>query len=119
MFNTLTVSLLEKTREVGLMKAIGMKSNEVHRLFLAESIVMGLLGGIFGLALSVIAGQLLSFILSVLSVTKGLGYIQIVYIPVFLGLGVIGLAFLIGVLTGLYPSYRATKISALNALRYE
>lgn len=119
MFNTLTVSLLEKTREVGLMKAIGMKSNEVKRLFLAESIVMGLAGGIFGLVLSVVAGQLLSFILSILSVTKGLGYIQLVYIPVYLGAGVIGLAFLIGVATGLYPSYRATKISALNALRYE
>lgn len=119
MFNTLTVSLLEKTREVGLMKAIGMKSNEVKRLFLAESVVMGLSGGICGLLLSYLAGQLMSFILSTISVTKGLGYIQLVYIPFYLGAGVVALSFIIAVATGMYPSYRATKISALNALRYE
>lgn len=119
MFNTLTVSLLEKTREVGLMKAIGMKSNEVKRLFLAESIVMGLSGGICGLLLSASAGQLVSFVLSVVSVTKGLGYIQLVFIPFYLGAGVVALSFIIAVLTGMYPSIRATKISALNALRYE
>ncbi|AKM81795.1 MAG: putative ABC transporter, permease component [Candidatus Pacebacteria bacterium GW2011_GWF2_38_9] len=119
MFNTLTVSLLEKTREVGLMKAIGMKSNEVKRLFLAESIVMGLSGGVCGLLISSLAGQLVSLILSMISVTKGLGYIQLVYIPFYLGAGVVALSFIIAVATGMYPSYRATKISALNALRYE
>lgn len=119
MFNTLTVSLLEKTREVGLMKAIGMKSNEVKRLFLAESIVMGLSGGIFGIVISALAGYLLSFILSIISVTKGLGYIQLVYTPFYLGAGVVALSFIIAVATGMYPSHRATKISALNALRYE
>ncbi|MFZ1721746.1 MAG: FtsX-like permease family protein [Microgenomates group bacterium] len=119
MFNTLTVSLLEKTREVGLMKTIGMKSNEVKRLFIAESIVMGLSGGIFGLILSTAAGYGLSAILSTISVTKGLGYINLVYTPLYLAVGIVATAFLVGVLTGLYPSYRATKISALNALRYE
>lgn len=119
MFNTLTVSLLEKTREVGLMKAIGMKSNEVKRLFLAESILMGLSGGLLGLLLSFIVGNVISFLLSTLSVSKGLGYINLVYIPPSLAIIIIVLAFLIGILTGMYPSYRATKISALNALRYE
>lgn len=119
MFNTLTVSLMEKTREVGLMKAIGMKSNEVKRLFLAESIVMGLSGGIFGLVLSILLGYLLSFLLSMLAISKGLGYIQVIYIPWELGLGTVLLSFVIGVITGMYPSIRATRISALNALRYE
>lgn len=119
MFNTLTVSLLEKTREVGLMKAIGMKSNEVKRLFLAESIVMGLSGGVCGILLSALVGQLVSFMLSVISITKGLGYIQIVSTPFYLAAGVVILSFAIAVATGMYPSHRATKISALNALRYE
>lgn len=119
MFNTLTVSLLEKTREVGLMKAIGMKSNEVKRLFLAESIVMGLSGGIFGIVLSAAAGHGLSLALSMFSLTKGLGYINLVYTPLYLCVAIIAVAFIVGVLTGLYPSHRATKISALNALRYE
>jgi len=119
MFNTLTVSLLEKTREVGLMKTIGMKSNEVKRLFLAESIIMGLSGGFFGLFLGAGAGYGLSAMLSTFSVARGLGVINLVYIPIYLVIGILALAFIVGVCTGLYPSYRATKISALNALRYE
>lgn len=119
MFNTLTVSLLEKTREVGLMKAIGMKSNEIQRLFLAESIIMGLTGGFFGLILGFAAGQILSLLFSIISVTKGLGLINFVDIPPVLSISIITLSFVIGIATGLYPSYRATKISALNALRYE
>ncbi len=119
MFNTLTVSLLEKTREVGLMKAIGMKSNEIQRLFLAESIIMGLTGGFFGLILGFAAGQILSLLFSIISVTKGLGLINFVDIPPVLSISIITLSFIIGIATGLYPSYRATKISALNALRYE
>lgn len=119
MFNTLTVSLLEKTREVGLMKAIGMCSNEVKRLFLAESIIMGLSGGIFGVIVGFVAGQVLSMFVSSLSISQGQGYINLVHIPIALALGIITLAFMVGILTGLYPSHRATKISALNALRYE
>lgn len=119
MFNTLTVSLLEKTREVGLMKAIGMKSNEIQRLFLAESIIMGLTGGFFGLILGYVTGQVLSLLFSIISVTKGLGLINFVDIPLILSISIITLSFIIGIATGLYPSYRATKISALNALRYE
>ncbi|MCA9369260.1 ABC transporter permease, partial [Candidatus Woesebacteria bacterium] len=119
MFNTLTVSLLEKTREVGLMKTIGMKSNEVKRLFLAESIIMGLSGGFFGLFLGAFAGYALSFFLSTIAVANGLGTINLVYIPFSLVIGILGLSFVVGILTGLYPSKRATTISALNALRYE
>ena len=119
MFNTLTVSLLEKTREVGLMKAIGMKSNEVKRLFLAESIIMGLSGGIFGLFLGIGLGYGVSMFISTISIFKGSGFINLVFVPVYLALGILLLSFVVGVATGLYPSYRATKISALNALRYE
>ncbi len=119
MFNTLTVSLLEKTREVGLMKAMGMSSNEVQRLFLAESIIIGLGGGAFGLLLGFMLGKLVSFFLSTISITKGMGVIDVVYIPASLVFIIIVLSFVIGVLTGIFPARRATKISALNALRYE
>ena len=119
MFNTLTVSLLEKTRQVGLMKAMGMKSHEVKRLFLAESVIMGVAGGIVGLLLAFLGGKLLSVGLSSLSIAKGVGVIDITHIPSTLAVLVVICAFFIGVLTGWYPSRRATKISALNALRYE
>lgn len=119
MFNTLTVSLLEKTREVGLMKAMGMRSGEVRRLFLIESIIMGFLGGVFGLLLGFALGKLTSFLLSILSVSKGLGVINITHIPPYVIIVVLILSTVIGILTGIFPALRATKISALNALRYE
>lgn len=119
MFNTLTVSLLERTREVGLMKAMGMKSEEVKELFLTESMIMGLFGGLLGILLGFLLGKLLGIILSLFAIGKGVGLIDVSYLPLPFLLLVIGLSLLVGVGTGLYPARRATKISALNALRYE
>lgn len=119
MFNTLTVSLMERTHEVGLMKTMGMKSNEVRDLFMAESLIIGISGGVFGLIIGFILGKILSLILSLFSVFKGLGFINISSIPWSFTLIIIVLSLVIGILTGIYPAKRATKISALNALRYE
>ena len=119
MFNTLTVSLLERTREVGLMKTMGMKSNEVRELFLTESMTMGFFGGVIGILLGYIGGKLLGLILSVFSLTKGLGFLDITYIPSSFILLIIFLSLLVGIFTGIYPAKRATRISALDALRYE
>lgn len=119
MFNTLTVSLLERTREVGLMKAMGMKSSEVQELFLTESMMMGFLGGILGIGMGFMGGKLVSLGLSFFAVLKGIGFVDVSYIPPVFIFAVIILSLIVGLVTGLYPAYRATKISALNALRYE
>lgn len=119
MFNTLTVSLLERTREVGLMKAMGMKSEEVRELFLTESMIMGFFGGILGIILGFIAGKILGIILSAFAVFKGAGFIDVSYIPLSFIILIVSLSFIVGLITGIYPARRATKISALNALRYE
>lgn len=119
MFNTLTVSLLERTREVGLMKAMGMKSHEVKELFLTESMVMGFFGGVIGLLLGILLGKVVSLGLSAFSLIKGVGFIDISYAPFSFVVIVAALSILVGVITGYFPARRATKISALNALRYE
>lgn len=119
MFNTLTISLLERTHEIGMMKAIGMKSTEVQDLFLTESMIMGFFGGIGGLTLGAIAGKLLSLILSVFAIFKGAGFMDVSTIPVSFVLLIAFLSLMVGILTGIYPAHRATKISALDALRYE
>lgn len=119
MFNTLTVSLLERTREVGLMKAMGMRSNEVQELFLTESLVMGFFGGVVGIFLGVVGGELLSALLSGLAASKNLGYLDVSFLPTNFVIFVFLLSLLVGVFTGVYPARRATRISALDALRYE
>ncbi len=119
MFNTLTVSLLERTREVGLMKAIGMKSVEVQELFLTESMVMAFFGGILGLLFGMLAGKALGAGLSLLAIFKGAGAIDVSYIPPSFILAILVFSLIVGIVTGIYPARRATSISALNALRYE
>lgn len=119
MFNTLTVSLLERTREVGLMKAMGMKSSEVRELFLTESMIMGFFGGIIGLIAGIVLGKLFSVLLSLLAIMKGVGFIDVSHIPFSFVMVIIVISFIVGIATGIYPARRATKISALNALRYE
>lgn len=119
MFNTMTVSLLERTREVGVMKAMGMLSNEVRELFLAESMIMGVGGGVFGILLGFSLGKILSLILTSISLVKGQGAINIAYIPWFFTVFILVISFIVGMATGWYPSKRARQISALNALRYE
>lgn len=119
MFNTLTVSLLERTREVGLMKAMGMKSSEVQELFLTESMIMGFVGGIVGILVGFIAGKLIGLLLSIFSLFRGGGLIDVSYLPLPFLLLIVFLSLFVGIATGMYPAKRATRISALNALRYE
>jgi ABC-type antimicrobial peptide transport system permease subunit len=119
MFNTMTVSLLERTREVGVMKAMGMLSDDVRELFLAESMIMGVGGGLCGVLVGVLGGKLVSLILTSVSVVKGQGAMDISYVPFFFLSFILLVSFAVGILTGWYPSRRARQISALNALRYE
>jgi ABC-type antimicrobial peptide transport system permease subunit len=119
MFNTLTISLLERTREVGVLKSMGMKSKEVKNLFLTESMIMGFFGGIIGIIFGMLLGRFVSLFLSVFSLLQGLGFINVVHLPLSFGITVVFLSLIVGFITGYYPAKRATKISALNALRYE
>ena len=119
MFNTLTVSLLERTHEVGLMKTMGMKSNEIENLFLVESVVMGMMGGIAGLIVGFAGGKLAGLVLTLLALRSGIGVVDIAYIPPDLIFYIVLLSLFVGFVTGIYPAQRAKYISALNALHYE
>lgn len=101
------------------MKAMGMKSSEVSELFLTESMIMGFMGGILGIILGFVLGKLTGLILSAFAVFKGVGLVDVSYVPLPLIITVVFLSLLVGIATGIYPAKRATKISALNALRYE
>jgi len=119
MINTLTVSLMERTREVGLLKAVGMRSREVKKLFITESMLIAFFGGASGVILGSVMGLIVSLVLSGVSISKGGEYLFISKIPLYLIVSVIVVSVLIGFITGLYPSKRAVKMSPLDALRYE
>jgi len=119
MVNTLTVSLMERTREVGLLKTIGMRSTEVRRLFITEAMMISFSGGITGLLIGGFCGALVSAILTLISLSRGGDVLIITKIPLMLIVSIIFFSVIIGFITGLYPSRRAEKMSALDALRYE
>jgi hypothetical protein len=118
-FNTLTISLLERVREVGLFKALGMRNKDVYKLFLAESIIIGITGGLIGLFFGTMLGNLINVILSFLAQKSGAEQIQIFITPWTFSLSVAGFSIIVGFLTGWYPSRRAVKINPLDALKYE
>lgn len=119
MVNALTVSLLERTREVGLMKTIGMKSDEIRAIFINESMIMGFTGGLIGVIIGIIGGRLASIILSILSIYQNGEMINISYIPFGIAIIIVLASTLIGYITGIYPSNRAVKMNPLDAIRYE
>lgn len=119
MFNTLTISLLERIKEVALMKMLGMRKKDINNVFLTESLILGIIGGAFGIALGVYTGRLVNLILNYYAKSMGGDEVSIFYAPwMFLvAMGLISV--LVGLLTGLYPARRAVKVKALDVLRYE
>ena len=116
MFNTLTVSLLERTREIGVMKSLGTTNFDVKRIFMMESVLISGGGGVLGVLFGVVLGKFLEPILFHSAITGGQ---KLFVMPWTFGVSIVVLALLVGIVTGWYPARRAAKISALNALRYE
>ncbi len=119
MFNTLTISLLEKTREIGLLKALGTTNKDIHRIFLTQALSIGFLGGILGIIVGVSSGGIINLIIYRLAIRTGNEPVSLFYTPLSIIVILFTFSILVSLITGLYPSRRAAKISALNALRYE
>ena len=108
LMNIMLVSVSERTREVGLVKAIGGKSKMVSRQFLLEAIIISVLGALLGIVLGVMVGNLFSYVL-------GTGFV----IPWDWVLYGILICTIVGLLAGLYPAIKAGKLNPIEALRYE
>lgn len=110
--NTMTMSVSERTREIGIRKAIGATRRDIMRQFIAEAAAIGLIGGLLGLALGAIA---------VVSTTNSgvFGASGLFLLTARLALGSVAFALVLGVLSGLYPAWHASRLSPVEALRHE
>jgi putative ABC transport system permease protein len=117
--NTLVMAILERRREIGIMKAIGASDGDVKKLFLAEAAVMGLLGGMLGVALGWVMGRLINAGANVYLHRQNLPSEELWAVPWLLVAGAIAFAIVISMISGLYPAARAAKLDPVQALRYE
>jgi len=108
LMNIMLVSVTERTREIGIRKAIGAKSTIIRRQFLYESVLIGQLGGIFGIILGILVGNVVSLI------TGGVFVIPWVWI-----IAGVALCFVVGLVSGLFPAIKASKLDPIVSLRYE
>ncbi|HEV2112499.1 MAG TPA: FtsX-like permease family protein, partial [Terriglobales bacterium] len=117
--NTLVMAILERRREIGIMKAIGGSDQDVKKLFFAEAGAMGLLGGVFGVLLGWLIGRAINFGTNIYLQRQELPPEQIWFVPWWLVFGAVGFALLVSLFSGLYPASRAARLDPVQALRYE
>jgi hypothetical protein len=115
--NTMTTAVLERTREIGIMKALGARNRDIGRLFLAEAAAIGVLGGVVGLGLAFLAGKLLNWMArGALNLPAGM---NLFHVSLWLAAGSVTFSVFVSVLAGTVPARRAARMDPVRSLRYE
>jgi putative ABC transport system permease protein len=117
--NTLVMAILERRREIGIMKALGASDRDVKQIFFAEAGAMGLAGGALGVLLGWAIGQLINFGVALWLQRQDLPPQQIWATPLWLVASAIAFSVLVSLVAGLFPASRAAKLDPVQALRYE
>jgi putative ABC transport system permease protein len=125
--NTMLMAIYERTREIGLMKAVGATNRDVMSVFLAEAGAIGLLGGVAGVLFGVGLGVSIDWIAGIYlrgqAAQSGAGAadmsISIVHTPLWLPVFALVFSALVGVVSGVYPAVRAASLDPIAALKYE
>lgn len=117
--NTLVMAILERRREIGIMKAIGASDSDVKLLFFAEAGAMGILGGTLGVILGWTIGRVIDFGTNIYLRRQQIPPEQIWFVPWWLVLFAIGFALVVSLLSGWYPAGRAARLDPVQTLRYE
>ncbi|MDD5738987.1 MAG: ABC transporter permease [Candidatus Pacebacteria bacterium] len=117
--NTMTITLLQRTNEIGIMRAIGASPGDIKALFLSESIITGFLGGVAGIFLGIIVSQAFNLLLKLLAKSLGGNATNIFSYPLWFVAFAILLSTIVGLVAGFLPARRAAKLNPLDALRYK
>jgi ABC-type antimicrobial peptide transport system permease subunit len=117
--NTLVMAILERRREIGVLKALGAADRDVKQLFFAEAGVMGLMGGILGVGMGWVIGRVVTFGTNVYLRRQDLPPAHVFSVPLWLILGGIVFSVVVSLVAGLYPASRAARLNPVEALRYE
>lgn len=118
--NTMTMSIYERTRSIGIMKALGASRKDIRWLFIVESGAIGFIGGLLGVIFSYLNTEIIKLGINAYLVSKRIKDIpQIFSTPLWLTLGTIGFAILISIVAGLHPANKASKLDPVESLRYE
>ena len=117
--NTLVMAILERRREIGVLKALGAADGDVKQLFFVEAGVMGLSGGVLGVFFGWLIGQALTLGTNIYLKRQDLPGVEISSVPWWLVGSAIGFAVMVSLVAGLYPASRAAKLNPVDALRYE
>ena len=115
--NTMLTSVMERTREIGIMKAIGATTKDVMFIFMIEGVLLSIIGGISGIILGVFGSLGISSMLIGFGMGGGASFEPVISI-VAVGLG-IGVSLIVGIFSSLYPAWRAASMSPIEAVRYE
>ena len=117
--NTMVMSILERFREIGIMKAVGAGDRDIRRIFFFESGAIGLVGGTAGCALGWAASLLVNRIVNFYLARQGMPFVDYFAFPVGLFLGAIGFSLLVSLISGIYPARRAARVDPVVALRHD
>jgi putative ABC transport system permease protein len=116
--NTMLTSVMERTREIGIMKAIGATNKDIMSIFIIEGLLLSLVGGLSGIIIGILGSQGVAVLLSNMGPAGGSPPLEpvITFMAIALGLGV---SMIVGILSSLYPAWKAAKMSPIEAVRYE
>ena len=117
--NTMVMSILERTREIGIMKAIGGSDSDVRRIFLIEASAIGLLGGVAGVVLGWGCGRVINFAANRYIESQGGTTGNLFSLPVWLIAAAIGFSVFVSLAAGSYPARRAARLDPIQALRHD
>ena len=113
------MAILERRREIGIMKSLGASDKDVKGLFFAEAGAMGLAGGATGVLLGWIIGKLINFGANIFFARQHIPPAQILSVPLWLVFWAVVFSVIVSLLAGLYPASRAARLDPVQALRYE